>query len=1007
MKIFSLPNDPLFGLAWHLRNTGQGGGVAGVDLKVLPAWQHYTGRGVLVAVLDDGVEASHPDLAANIWTRPTGAPVPSDVNLATGLPLVPGVGTVGNNHGTPVAGVIAEVGNNSIGSIGIAPDAQIVSYRVLGSSLSGTQSFTQAIADGVAIANGSFGSDNGLVLDPDAGAYALFATQGRGGLGGLFIKSNGNERASAGAPSPADGGAEYANANRFTIAVAAVDNRGIVSDYSNPGGNLFISGFGGPGDEELQAQNSVTTIDRAGTANGYNGNAAAYGGDYTGFNGTSAAAPTVSGVLALVLEANPGLGYRDAMDVLAYSARLIDATAGTAGHTTLSRTPWLTNGATNSNGGGLHFSHDYGFGLADAAAAVRLAESWTTSPARTEANVLLANASSNGINGTSILAGSAYSANFLVNQPNGAIPGFRVNRVELTLDLTSARPSELTVSLISPTGTTIRLLTTTGNAFESNTNGPGLNYAAPTAWPGPITLGSPGFLGESGIGTWQISVGAKPGSDPAAISAVFKTATLTIAGDALTSADLRLMQVFTDDFGTMAASQAARTTLGTHGETTLNMAPISGLAVIDLSKAVASTIGGTAITLAESATLKHLIGGAGDDRLTGDGDVNTLSGGWGNDTLTGNAGNDLLRGGVGNDLLDGGTGQDNLLGEKGRDAAVFAINRADATITRNADGSVTVASTAQGSDTLRSVEVLRFTDGDLQIASRAKDLTGLGFGDVLWRKADGAVYLWQMEGDAVRSQASVAELATAWQLKATSDLNADGKADLIWQNTDGTVFSWLMDGAGLTTATGLGTLAPAWSLAGAGDLDGDGRSDLVWRNTDGTIYSWLMNGAAIANQGGLFADPVWRIEAVADLSGDGKADLLFRHAATNELYLWSMNGLAVQAMGGVGQLGADWRLAATADLDADGRADLIWRSAGTGETWGWLMDGARIKAAASIGNPGTSWTLAAAADYGGDDKADLLWRNADGANWVWQMDGTRIAAAASIGGVGTEWNVIA
>jgi subtilisin family serine protease len=81
-------------------------------------------------------------------------------------------------------------------------------------------------------------------------------------------------------------------------------------------------------------------------------------------NGTSFSSPVVSGVAALMLDANPGLGWRDVQEILA-------ATAGRTG----SPAGWSFNGADNWNGGGMHVSHDYGFGLVDAYAAVRVAES--------------------------------------------------------------------------------------------------------------------------------------------------------------------------------------------------------------------------------------------------------------------------------------------------------------------------------------------------------------------------------------------------------------------------------------------------------------------------------------------------------------------------------------------------------------------------------------------------------------------------------------------------------
>jgi subtilisin family serine protease len=92
-----------------------------------------------------------------------------------------------------------------------------------------------------------------------------------------------------------------------------------------------------------------------------------FGGDSSISQGTSFAAPIVSGVIALILEANPTLGYRDIQTILAMSAVKFDDPNGT---------DWVYNNAKNWNGGGMHASHDYGFGKVDARAAVRLAENW-------------------------------------------------------------------------------------------------------------------------------------------------------------------------------------------------------------------------------------------------------------------------------------------------------------------------------------------------------------------------------------------------------------------------------------------------------------------------------------------------------------------------------------------------------------------------------------------------------------------------------------------------------
>src|SRR5262249_23974291 len=136
------------------------------------------------------------------------------------------------------------------------------------------------------------------------------------------------------------------------------------TSYSTPGASILVTA---PGD-------FIATT----ALNNNDGNP---GNDFAFVNGTSFAAPIVSGIVAMMLQANPNLGYRDVQEILALSSHKLDPTSSS----------WAVNGATNWNGGGNLVSNDFGFGLVDAHAAVRLAETWTTThTAANEASIAVA-----------------------------------------------------------------------------------------------------------------------------------------------------------------------------------------------------------------------------------------------------------------------------------------------------------------------------------------------------------------------------------------------------------------------------------------------------------------------------------------------------------------------------------------------------------------------------------------------------------------------------------------
>ena len=362
-------SDPLFQEQWHLKNTGQAArsaGTPGEDVNVEPVWNNgRQGAGVRVAVVDDGLEIGHPDLQANVvpnqsfnYVTRTTDPTPSDPT---------------DGHGTQVAGVAAAVGNNNLGGRGAAPAASLVGYNLTttGGNVSANEADAMTRnASAVHISNNSWGAaDDRGTLDPSSLSWQTAIntglSSGRTGKGTIYTWAAGN-----GAPrdnSNYDGRANF----RGVIAICATDPNGKKADYSEPGANLWVCTPSATDDP--QGLPMITTTDLTGAA-GNNSTATSCRSwitelsdlNYTRcFNGTSSATPLASGVIALVLQTNPNLTWRDLRLILAETARKNDA----------SDPDWLDIGA-NTIGGRYHHNHKYGFGVIDANAAVQRALLW-------------------------------------------------------------------------------------------------------------------------------------------------------------------------------------------------------------------------------------------------------------------------------------------------------------------------------------------------------------------------------------------------------------------------------------------------------------------------------------------------------------------------------------------------------------------------------------------------------------------------------------------------------
>ncbi|MBF0206485.1 MAG: S8 family serine peptidase [Oligoflexia bacterium] len=356
----SSDNDPYFKLQWHLVNTGQEEGTINEDINVASVWNEGNrGNGVLVMVVDDGVEIAHPDLVANISTDSK-----DTHNYVTGSndPTLPS-----SKHGTAVAGLIAAKDQNDIGVRGVAPAATLGGNNVLeNSTASNIYTALTSNVENISIFNNSWGSDDGYGVFTSANsmvnrAIILGLQTGRNNKGSIYLWPAGN-----GADSLS---ADNSNYDGYSIhfgiiTVCAVGNTGVRSAYSEIGANVFICA---PSSNAGESTAKMVTTDLSGNEKGYNviqSYSDLDNKDYTKlFGGTSASTPVLSGVVALILNANPNLEWRDVRKILAQSARKNDPT----------NSDWTTNGA------GYHINQNYGFGVVDATAAVALAKRWGSS----------------------------------------------------------------------------------------------------------------------------------------------------------------------------------------------------------------------------------------------------------------------------------------------------------------------------------------------------------------------------------------------------------------------------------------------------------------------------------------------------------------------------------------------------------------------------------------------------------------------------------------------------
>lgn len=426
----ALPTDPQFANQWHLRNNL----VTIADINVEPAWNAgYTGSAsVVVGILEGGYRQQHGDLSANYNATASQS------------------GNQTSTHGTSCAGLVGAVANNGNCGVGVAYTGKI-SEQFYGTS-SQTATALGFRNDLNFIKSNSWGpADNGLITylsSAERTAINTGVATGRGGKGTIYAWAAGN----GGTADRCDYD-PYAS-NRKVFAIGAIGDQDTRSSFNETGSSMLV------------VAHSSGNVRGITTTTGTNSCT-------SGFGGTSAACPIAAGCIALVLQANPNLTWRDAQHVLINAARKCDP----------GNSLWVVNG------GGHDVNYNYGFGAVDVWAAIQLAAGWTNVPAESSltTGVVAVNTVIPDNNTTGITRTVSASA-------------FNVESVELVLNISMTYVGDLQVLLTSPSGTQSLLAAVRADPTDNYTN---YIFTSRRHWD------------ENASGTWTINISDRAATDVA------------------------------------------------------------------------------------------------------------------------------------------------------------------------------------------------------------------------------------------------------------------------------------------------------------------------------------------------------------------------------------------------------------------------------------------------------------------------------------------------------------
>lgn len=450
-------DDPMWNQQWYLQDTRTSPSLPKLDLHVIPVWKKgITGKGVVITVLDDGLEWNHTDIFRNYDPEAS-----FDFNDNDPDPFPRYDPTNENKHGTRCAGEIAMQADNNKCGVGVAYNSKVGGIRMLDGIV------TDAIEassigfhpDHVDIYSASWGpNDDGKTVEgPGRLAQKAFEygiQKGRGGKGSIFVWASGNG-GRQGDNCDCDG---YTD-SLYTISISSASQQGLSPWYAEKCSSTLATAYSS-GDYTDQRITSADLHNECTETH----------------TGTSASAPLAAGIFALALEQNPSLTWRDLQHLVVWTSEY---------------DPLASNQGWKKNGAGLMVNSRFGFGLLNAKALVDLADPkvWKHVPEKKQCIVKDETFEPRALKA---------AGEIIIEIPTKACAGQEnviksLEHVQLESSIEYTRRGDLHITLTSPSGTSTVLLAererdTSSNGFKN------WDFMSVHTW------------GEDPTGTWTLSI---------------------------------------------------------------------------------------------------------------------------------------------------------------------------------------------------------------------------------------------------------------------------------------------------------------------------------------------------------------------------------------------------------------------------------------------------------------------------------------------------------------------